>query len=175
MSHHKSKRRACHGGDAPCAEPARSAGLLGLLLLVGTALLGGCATTAVRAPLDPEALAQIKLGETTGAEVMRLLGPPHSIIRGSASFREAGSPGRCLHGQYYSYARDRQLSSLDDEHYVLFYKYSKTEGRSIALCIADTSSERRRVRIESKELLIIVARDGDVVVDVASNSGESAS
>ena len=49
------------------------------LLLASAALLGGCAsfttTVETRAPLDQNALAQIKLGETTGAEVAGLLGP----------------------------------------------------------------------------------------------------
>lgn len=148
-----------------------------VLLFGGAAVLGGCvlSTTTIEsgAPLDRAALSQIRLGETTGTEVMRLLGPPHSIIRGSASFREASSLDyhtryQRLSGHgYYSYAQDRQLSSFDDEHYILFYKYGKVKARSTALLITGIAG-RRDVRFQGEELLIVVDTDRDVVTDVAS-------
>jgi hypothetical protein len=156
----------CRSAHAGVRVPTRLFGFL----LTGATLLGGCVrittTVETRASLKTEALSQIRLGETTGAEVMRLLGPPHSIIRGSARFREVGCLG------YYSYAQDRQLSSLDDEHYALFYKCGRAKARSTALLIAGTI-EGRNVRVQGEELLIILNEDTDVITDVASSSNDS--
>lgn len=180
MNHRKSTRQARHGRggssiDAACRVsllrhhaargcahlPRRAVGFL----LAGPALLGGCtwSTTTIdsRAPPDPAALSRIRIGETTADEVMRLLGPPHSIIRGSARFREVSAVG------YHSYAQDRQLSSLDDEHYALFYKYGK--ARSHALLI-EGITVGRKLRFQGEELLIILDRARDVVTDVVSRS-----
>ncbi len=186
MNRHESRRQTPHGRggssvDAACrvallrAHTARGCARLprrvGGFLLAGLALLGGCTWSTITvesgAPPDPAALSRIRLGETTGTEVMRLLGPPHSIIRGSARIYDVGD--RALrHGssipEYYSYARERQLSSLDDEHYALFYKYWR-ETRSDALLIARISKQRE-VRFQGEELLIILDNEKDVVTDV---------
>ncbi len=183
MKHQESTRQALQERGVVSVNSSGRVGLLRLyspracarlpirrlvLLFGGAAVIGGCvlSTTTLKSgvPLDPAALSQIRLGETTGTEVMRLLGPPHSIIRGSARFREAGSLG-C-----YSYARDRQLSSLDDKHYALFYRYDRGNTRSGALLIVSTT-ERHEVRFQGKEVLIILESERDVVTDVASRLG----
>jgi hypothetical protein len=152
------------------------------LLLVAVALLGGCAsfttTVETRAPLDQRALARIIPDKTTGAEVARLLGPPHSIIRGSAHFRESGgffyyfvsSAGGAAPNYFYS--QDRQLSSLDDKHYALLYKYAQASLRVDAV-LTTGGSQRSEMRFQGEELLIIIDSERDVVTDMAFRSDES--
>jgi hypothetical protein len=117
-------------------------------------------------PLNRDSLARIKPGVTTGNEVMRMLGPPHSIVRGQAEFLEVGG------GAYFSYAERRQLSSLDDEHYALFYRYGRTDVRSRSVDVVG-ERETRRVRHGGEELLVIVDERSDVVVDYATRVTEN--
>lgn len=193
MEHHESTRQARQERGVFSVDSAGQVGLPRyhsprtcarlrfcqlVLLFGGAAALGGCVLSATTitsgVPLDPVALSQIRLGKTTGTEVMRLLGPPHSIIRGNAQFREAGgldypAPSGPLSSRgYYSYAKDRQFSSLDDKHYALFYKYGKTRARSRGFRIAGITG-RREVRVGGEELLIILDVERDVVTDVASH------
>ena len=107
-----------------------------------------------------------KPGVTTGNEVMRMLGPPHSIIRGQAQFLEVGG------GAYFSYTERRQLSSLDDKQYALFYRYGRTDVRTIGVEFFG-ERENQRVRHGGEELLVIVDERSDVVVDYATRVTEN--
>lgn len=153
------------------------------LLLASAALLGSCAsfttTVETRAPLDQNALARIKLGETTGAEVSRLLGPPHSIIRGSAHFRESGgflyyfmsSTGGAAPS--FSYSQERQLSSLDDKHHVFLYKYTKADLH-VGAVLTTGGTQRSEMQFKGEELLLILDSERDVVTDMAFRAHDSA-
>jgi len=142
------------------------------VLPVILAFVSGCSistsTTKIESgtPLNRDFLARIKPGVTTGNEVMRMLGPPHSIIRGQAQFLEVGG------GAYFSYTERRQLSSLDDKQYALFYRYGRTDVRTIGVEFFG-ERENQRVRHGGEELLVIVDERSDVVVDYATRVTEN--
>jgi hypothetical protein len=135
------------------------------VLLVILAFVGGCSVSTKKiesgTPLNRDLLAQIKPGVTTGSEVMRMLGPPHSIIRGQAEFLEVSG------GVYESHVERRRLSSLDDKQYALFYRYGRTDVHTIGVEFIG-ESESQRVRHGGEELFVIVDEQSDVVVDYAT-------
>lgn len=180
MSHHHPPLRAGHGRRASFFRPGATERRRCAHLTLMAALIwsGGCSTftstAESRAPLKAEALAQIKIGQTTAAEVARMLGSPHSIVRGNAHFRESGGPMYyCLSptgwSDPYTFSQERHLTSLDDAHYAFLYKYDKTQARSVSLEFSG-STERRKVSFCGQEVLIILDNQRNVVTDMAVSS-----
>lgn len=137
------------------------------VLAAGIALVAACASCAVstttiesQRALDPAALNRIAIGSTSVDEIYAWFGPPHSIVRGSGRFQEVAGHG------YYSFVQDRQLSSLDDAHYALLYKYERARIRTTAPLRLGLE-QHDRMTFEGAELLVILDSTRDVVTDYA--------
>lgn len=108
-------------------------------------------------PLDEQAIKRIVIGQTTRSDVFNLLGTPHSMFQGQVEFREAQLLPLYLHNE------NRYLSSIDDVHYAVFYRFSKSLSTSTLVVVVSNSA----VRIMSDELLLLLNRNTNVVDDVA--------
>lgn len=144
-------------------------GLIALSIFV--IVSGGCATARLDmkaehgSPIDEDKLNSIVIGKTTRSDVFKLLGTPHSMFQGQAEFQE-GYVVFSL-GQFYSHNQNRYLSSLDDQHYALLYRYGTTSSKSTLTYIMLNTSSNTRIRIRNDELLILFDKATDVVSDIA--------
>lgn len=114
-------------------------------------------------PIDQSAINQIVIGKTTRSDVFKLLGTPHSIFHGQV---EVGFvEGEAV--PYYSYIENRPLSSIDDKHYALLYRFGKLSAKSTSKTITIVHYRNTQVSIKSNELLLFINKETDIVDDVA--------
>jgi hypothetical protein len=112
-------------------------------------------------PIDEAKVKQIVIGQTKRRDVYELFGPPHSQFQGQVEFKEGSLRG------FFSHIENRYLSSLDDRHYAMLYRFvtSKAEftgGTAVVVTLANTKGT-----IKSDELLLLLEKETDMVVDVA--------
>jgi hypothetical protein len=72
----------------------------------------------------------IEPGTTTRADVFAWFGPPHSIFKEHAAILSGESVG------YYSYFHERALTSVDDAHYGMLYRFGEASARSVSSTFA---------------------------------------
>jgi hypothetical protein len=124
-------------------------------------LSAGCVrsvTAETGMEIDPEKVFEIKIGETTRSQVFQLLGMPHSIFQGQAEFTE-------IHdlGEWYAHGSSRYLSSIDDDHIALLYRFSRASSKTtVKIC-----SSKTKIKINADELLLLVDKKSSVVTEVA--------
>jgi hypothetical protein len=132
-----------------------------LLVLMSSCFYVGGERVIEGRRIDPTKVSQIIIGKSSRSNVYQLLGPPHSQFQGQVEFQEGSLRG------FFAHMENRYLSSLDDNHYVILYRFVTTEGRAvggtaIVVTIADT-----KIALKSDELLILLDKATDVVVDMA--------
>ncbi|HXK30284.1 MAG TPA: hypothetical protein VJ646_18720 [Candidatus Binatia bacterium] len=114
---------------------------------------------------NQDALNQITIGKTTRADVIKLFGLPDSMFVGQARLVDAKYFAGI--GRFYLHIEDRYLTSLDDKHYAVLYRFSKLSGQSHRVTLGTLSSGNTAVRINSDEILLIINKDTDIIEDIA--------
>jgi hypothetical protein len=99
--------------------------------------------------IDAAKVKQIVIGMTTRGEVYELLGTPHSQFQGQVELKEGSLQG------LFSHIQNRYLSSLDDEHYAMLYRFTTTRGKITAGTAIVLGYSNQQYTIQSDELLIL--------------------
>jgi hypothetical protein len=107
--------------------------------------------------LDQQSVQQIVIGKTTRADILKSFGPPHSIFQGQGELLVAEHVG------WYRYAETRQLTSFDEQHYALLYRFGVSSARSVLVFVVGQSD----ASIKAEELLIFINKKSHIVSDVA--------
>lgn len=108
-------------------------------------------------PLSTEAVHQIIIGKTTRTDILKTFGPPHSIFQGQGELLTAERIG------WYRYVETRLVSSIDEQHYAMLYRFGTSSASSLVVLVAGTS----QASIQADELLIFLNKASNVVSDVA--------
>ena len=151
-------------------------------------LVGGCvgysSSKVIRGkPIDEAAVGRIEIGKTTRSELFRDLGPPHSIFKGQVELHDTdamlllGSMPLHLfpYHEYYSHSENRYLSSVDDLHYAMLYKFSELSGRNTRASIFVVTVSDTELKIATDELLLLIDSKTHVVDDVAYRNATAGS
>jgi len=112
-------------------------------------------------PIDEAKVNQIIIGKTKRSDIYQLLGTPHSQFQGQVELKEGSLRG------FFSHTENRYLSSLDDNHYAMLYQFTTLKVRiagGFAIVVAFRNTEGT---IKSDELLLLLEKGTDIVVDVA--------
>lgn len=141
-------------------------GALGILLVV-TSCVEYSKTTIIKGnPLEEATVDRIVIGRTTRSEVFSMLGAPHSIFEGQVQFHEAESI-EFNSALFYRYAEERYLTSLDNEHYALLYRFREARGRTLTLAPILVTYRDARASLNVNEILLLVNKRTHIVEDVA--------
>ena len=122
--------------------------------------------------LDTASIKQIIIDKSTQSDVFKLLGTPHSIIRGKGTIEEAqtlslGQLGLVpSFGDFYSYKDSRQVS-VDDRHYAMLYRFAKSTGSAAGVHLIVIGFRNADFQFKSDELLLVLDTETNVVTDVA--------
>jgi hypothetical protein len=142
--------------------------LVRVTLLLCAASLASCGYHGVSvkkgSPISDEAVAQLKIGETSRADVFKLLGPPHSMFEEQASLAEfhafrffgPGGPG-------VAQGETRQLGSLSRDQYALLYRFASASASSAFVVVVGQTN----VKIGADELLLLFNRNTNILQELA--------
>lgn len=112
-------------------------------------------------PIDENKIKQIVLGKTTRSDVFDLLGTPHSMFQGQVEFKNAELIGLYLH------VENRYLTSLDDRHYAMLYRFSKSLSETIGIFTIVIVTRDTQISLKLDELLVLINIESNIVEDVA--------
>jgi len=132
-----------------------------ILVLTSSCYYHFTSTAEVGAPIDQDTVNQIVIGKTTKSEIFKLFGTPHSIFQGQVEFLKAEMTG------FYSQVENRFLTSLDEKHYAMFYRFGKSSGKFTLASIFVITRGDTQVKIRSDELLLLFNKETNIVEDVA--------
>jgi hypothetical protein len=130
-----------------------------LALLAGGCVAHSRVTLKRGVPLDQNAIQRIEIGKSTRSEVFKLMGTPHSMFQGQVELKQAQFTGM----GFYRHLENRFLTTLDDEHYAMLYRFDKSSTKSTIVLVVDFTN----ISIQTDELLLLLNRKTDVVDDVA--------
>ena len=111
--------------------------------------------------IDEAKVNQIVIGKSRRSDVYKLFGTPHSQFRGQVEFIE----GRV--GVFFSHVGNRYLSSLDDNHYAMLYRFTTSQVGIVMGSIVVVMFQNVKETIKSDELLLLLDKETNIVVDVA--------
>lgn len=142
---------------------------LGLLMAVGCVAFGRTTTHIEHGtPIDSTRVDQIVIGQTTRADLFKWFGPPHSMFNGEAELVNYENVG------FYSYSKNRQLATLDEDQYALLYRFDETDARTkvniLIVPFFQNAESSNQVSFGGDELLVLLNRNTHVVTDVAWRS-----
>ena len=110
------------------------------------------------APVSHSALVQISIGETTEAEITRLLGTPHT------TFDEIGVTDQL--DALFLYKANRYLRNLDDKHVGVLYRFTGDTGKSVRGIAVLVNSGGTNIAFKTDQLLLLINRETRVVDDI---------
>jgi hypothetical protein len=150
---------------------------LALVLLLAAGCVSARHKTTVHVEhgshIDSARVDQIVIGQTTRAELFEWFGPPHSMFKDEAELMNQERLG------FYSYKKNRQLTTFEKGQYALLYRFDRTDAQSTIRIRAVfpfwKSKEDIDVAFTGDELLIFLDGDTHVVTDVASRNTASSS
>lgn len=167
-------RHARYHGDTG----AHTLGHAFLLLYLGLLMAVGCVafhrtTTHIEhgTRIDSDRVDQIVIGQTTRSDLFKWFGPPHSMFKDEAELVTYERVG------FYSYSKNRQLTTFDEEQYALLYRFDATNARTkiniLTVPFFQNAEADNQASFTGDELLVFLDRDTHVVADVASRSKAS--
>jgi hypothetical protein len=111
--------------------------------------------------VDEAKVKQIVIGKTKRSDIYKLFGTPHSQFRGQVEFKEGSLRG------FFSHMENRYLSSIDDKHYVMLYRFTTSAGKGTGGTIVVVTFGDIEMETKSDELMLLLEQGTDTVVDVA--------